>query len=87
MKCVICKKVVAPRMNSVVCSDGCLNVWNKINELMETYFPAHGCDNCREDLHRGCSEQCKEEFNRRHKFGGDVWSLVRLVIDLQKENQ
>lgn len=80
MKCEICKKKEAQK-NIVICSDHCAKIRQKLFDLNNKYFPTNGCDNCWGDLHEGCSEQCKREFQQSMKFGQDLWSLVRLIID------
>jgi len=78
MKCVICKKEAME--NSVICSDKCAKIRLKLFELDNKYFPTHGCDNCWGDLHQGCTEKCRREFDESRKFGKDLWSLVHLIF-------
>jgi len=79
LNCEICKKEIPREKNSVVCSEQCKNVRQKLFDIGTKYFPTHGCDNCWGDLHHGCSEQCKNEFGESIKFGQDLWSIIRLI--------
>lgn len=86
MKCSVCREDNIPReKNTTVCSDKCLAIHNKANELDKKYFPTNGCDNCWGDLHRGCSETCRREFKESLQFGKDLWSLIRIFYPLEKE--
>jgi hypothetical protein len=73
--CEICNKEVTLN-NSVVCSEKCASIRSKIMEIRNKYFPTNGCDNCRGDLHQGCSEQCNREFEASLKFGTDLMFLT-----------
>ena len=50
MKCVICKKEIDAKRNSVVCDEKCKNIRLKLLNLVTKYFPTNGCDNCWGDL-------------------------------------
>lgn len=78
MKCEVCNKPALP--NLVICSDHCRDIRQKVFDLDRKYFPTNGCDNCRGDLHQGCSDQCRREFRESLEFGKDLWSLVRLAL-------
>ena len=87
-QCEICKKEVPtegvlksglPLKNSVVCSDRCSEIRQRLFNLQDKYFPTHGCDNCWGDLHQGCSEECKIERGSSFKFGKDLWDLIHLI--------
>ena len=80
MECVICKTEIPITMkNSIVCSDRCESIGNKLNDINKKYFPTNGCDNCWSDLHHGCSEKCNKEFADSLEFGQDLWSIIRLI--------
>ena len=82
MKCEICGKEASK--NKVICSDHYAKIRLKIYRLVDKYFPTHGCDNCWGDLHQGCTKQCKKEFREARKFAKDLWSLIRLILNLSK---
>jgi len=84
MRCEICQKDVPKEKNSVVCSDKCLAIRQKLFDLDKKYFPTHGCDNCWGDLHQGCSAQCRKEFRESLEFGKDLWSIIRLIYPLKE---
>ena len=77
MKCEVCRKEAIE--NKVICSEHCQKVRLMIFELIDKYFPSHGCDNCWGDLHGKCSDQCNKEFREGHKFAVDLWNLVFLI--------
>jgi hypothetical protein len=78
MNCQICGKQASE--NSVVCSDECQNIRLAIFELINEVTPTNGCDNCWGDLHQGCTEQCKGEFERLSEFSEKLWSLVKQFL-------
>jgi hypothetical protein len=80
MKCIICGKEVKIN-NSIVCCDKCGTIYNKIIEIQNKYFPCHGCENCLGDLHQGCTEECKTEFDNYRIFGTDLWNLIHLIFN------
>jgi hypothetical protein len=78
MKCQVCEKEA--KKNSVVCSDRCQEVRLRLFELVDKYFPTHGCDNCWSDGGGKCTEQCRKEFREGGKFATDLWDLVFLCF-------
>ena len=77
MECEVCRKEA--RKNEIVCSEQCQAVRLKFMELDDKYFPTSGCENCRGDLHQGCSEKCKQESRDSYGFNQDLWSLIRII--------
>jgi hypothetical protein len=81
MKCQVCLNEILPELNSLVCSDRCAAIRLKVHELIDKYTPTPGCDNCRGDLYRGCTDKCQREFAAAGKFGTDLWGLVRMSLE------
>ena len=77
-KCVVCEKPALE--NLVVCSEHCQKIRLRILKLIDKYFPTPGCENCRGDLHQGCTEKCQKEFSEMGKFAKDLWFLVSLIL-------
>lgn len=86
MLCEICKIEVPNEKNSVVCSEKCKAVRQKLFDLGNKYFPTHGCDNCWGDLHQGCSTQCQKEFRESLEFGQDLYSIIKLIYLYDPKN-
>ena len=42
------------------------------NNIAIKYAPLHGCENCRGDLHQGCSDECKHEFEVFRSMRDDI---------------
>jgi len=80
MKCVICKKNEAEK-KSIVCSENCQNIRLIIHKLLDKYTPRHGCENCFGDLHQGCTEKCREELQKGMEFSGELWKLIKMVLN------
>lgn len=80
MKCQVCK-INETEPNSIVCGEICNKARLEIIRLSNKYTPTNGCDNCRGDLHQGCTEKCKDEFKKAHEFVGELYSLVRGVLN------
>lgn len=82
MKCQICK-IKETRPGSIVCSDKCNEIRLRIYKLVEKYTPTNGCANCRGDLGQGCTEKCREEFRLGSEFSRELYSFVKLVLDIE----
>ena len=82
MKCEICYVELPPMHNSVVCSDKCSAIRKHILQMSRKYAPTPGCANCRGDLHQGCTEECKKEFQVYGEFFEDARELMRLLREV-----
>ena len=80
MKCQVCK-INEAEPNSIVCGDRCNNARLEIIRLTNKCTPTNGCANCWGDLHQGCTEKCKDEFKKSGEFVGELYSLVRGVLN------
>ena len=78
IRCHICNKEVPREKNSVVCSDKCSRIRQRLGEIQVKYFPTHGCENCWGDLHQGCTDLCNREFRKAREFGSDLQSIIDL---------
>lgn len=78
MKCIVCEKEIStPRTR--VCSDKCREIHERTHALTDKYFPFNGCENCLNDLHKGCTEKCRAELQSHYKFGRDLWELIHFM--------
>ena len=74
MKCEICNNEAMS--NSIVCSEHCEDIRQKMRNLTNKFFPTNGCENCWGDLHQDCTEKCKEEFRIARIFNLDLRELI-----------
>lgn len=84
MICEICTNEA--QKNLVICSEKCKQIRQALIDIERDYFPTHGCDNCWGDLHQGCSEQCKKEFQESLKFGTRLWKLVHSITGHKRQD-
>ena len=77
IKCRICGKPALK--NSVICSDKCAKIRLKRLEIMDKYAHPNGYNNCWGDLHQGCTEQCRREFEKYGELGEDLMDLIDLL--------
>ncbi len=80
MKCMVCK-IRESEKNSIVCSDSCDEIRLAILQLYYKYTPSKGCDNCWGDLGGNCTDECREESRRAHRFINELYKLVRLSLN------
>ncbi len=76
IKCEICNKPALE--NVVICSERCGKIRLKRLEIMDKYAHPNGCDNCWGDLHQGCTDQCRREFDKYGELGKDLMDLINL---------
>lgn len=84
MKCVVCRIKESPP-GSILCGGKCSRIRLELFRLIDKYKPTNGCDNCLGDLHVGCTDKCKREFIESTELTADLYNLVRIVLDDNKE--
>ena len=83
-RCEVCNKTA--KRNSVVCSEKCQRVRLHLHNMINEYFPTHGCSNCWGDLGTGCTEQCKKETSQAYRFSRDLWYLIAIIYQREENN-
>jgi len=84
MKCTVCKINEAEK-GSIVCSENCQNIRLMVLKLTSKYTPTHGCENCLGDLHIGCTDKCRQEFQDLGEFVKELYLLIELSKNIKKK--